>query len=157
MTTTSDVSTFRLSLLRAMYAFMAVGLAIFRWPGILNPPPGTSNAGSVVGIVLGAMSLLAVLGIRYPLKMLPLLFFELLWKVMWVLGWGLPLWLGQQLGPESRETLVNCLVGVVLVPLALPWGYVLRQYVQAPGDRWGRRATPSTPVGAAAHVAHRQA
>ena len=152
-----DVSTLRLYLLRAMYAFMAVGLALFRWPEILNPPPGTSNAGSVVGIVLAAMSLLALLGIRYPLKMLPLLFFELLWKVMWVLGWGLPLWLGQQLGPESRETLVNCLVGVVLVPLALPWGYVLREYVQAPGDRWGQRATPSTPVGAAAHVAHRQA
>ncbi len=114
-----DVSTLRLYLLRAMYAFMAVGLTMFRWPEIVNPPPGTSNSGSVVGIVLGAMSLLAVLGIRYPLKMLPLLFFELLWKVMWVLGWGLPLWLGQQLGPESRETLVSCLVGVVLVPLAL--------------------------------------
>ena len=156
-TAESDVSTLRLYLLRAMYAFIAVGLAIFRWPGILTPPPGTSNAGSVVGIVLGAMSLLAVLGIRYPLKMLPLLFFELLWKVMWVLGWGLPLWFSQQLGPESRETLVSCLVGVVLVPLALPWGYVLKQYVRARGDRWGRRATSSTPVGAAVHVVHRQA
>ena len=141
----SEVSTLRLYLLRAMYAFIAVGLAIFRWPEIVNPPPGLSNSGSVVGIVLGAMSLLAVLGIRYPLKMLPLLFFELLWKVMWVLGWGLPLWLGQQLGPESRETLVSCLVGVVLVPLAMPWGYVLKQYVQAPGDRWGKRVTASAP------------
>ena len=144
-----DVSTLRLYLLRAMYAFMAVGLAIFRWPEILNPPPGTSNAGSVVGIVLGAMSLLAVLGIRYPLKMLPLLFFELLWKVMWVLGWGLPLWfsqqLTQQLGPDAQANLINCLVGIVLVPLAIPWGYVLKQYVQAPGDRWGKRVTGRTP------------
>ncbi len=86
----SEVSTFRLYLLRAMYGFMFVGLAITRWPGILNPPPGISNAGTVVGSFLGALSLLAVLGIRYPLKMLPLLLFELLWKVMWVVGWGLP-------------------------------------------------------------------
>ena len=70
----SDVSTFRLYLLRAMYGFMFVGLALTRWPGILNPPPGISNTGTVVGSVLGATSLLAVLGIRYPVKMLPLLF-----------------------------------------------------------------------------------
>src|SRR5262245_60011511 len=74
----SEVSTFRLYLLRAMYLFMFVGLAIFKWPGILNPPPGNSNTGTVVGSVLGALSLLAELGIRYPVKMLPLLFYELL-------------------------------------------------------------------------------
>src|ERR671932_1771929 len=101
----SEVSTFRLNLLRAMYAFMFVGLALTRWPGILNPPAGISNASTVVGSVLGAISLLALLGIRYPLKMLPLLFFELLWKVLWVVGWGLPLWWTQQLGPDAAETL----------------------------------------------------
>jgi hypothetical protein len=36
----------------------------------------------VVRSVLAAVSLLAVLGIRYPLKMLPLLFFELVWKTI---------------------------------------------------------------------------
>jgi hypothetical protein len=141
----SEVSTFRLYLLRAMYAFMFVGLAIFKWPGIFNPPPGISNTGAVVGSVLGALSLLAVLGIRYPVKMLPLLFFELLWKVMWVLGWGLPLWFTQQLAPASQETLISCLVGVVLVPLVIPWGYVFKQYVQAPGNPWGKQVTLSTP------------
>lgn len=100
----SDVSTFRLYLLRAMYLFIAVGLAVTRWPAILNPPANASHMGNVVGSMLGAISLLAVLGIRYPVKMLPLLFFELLWKVLWVLGWGLPLWLGQLVGPEAQET-----------------------------------------------------
>jgi hypothetical protein len=32
----TEVSTFRLYLLRAMYTYMFVGLAIFKWPGILN-------------------------------------------------------------------------------------------------------------------------
>ncbi|MCC6627712.1 MAG: hypothetical protein IT340_09955 [Chloroflexi bacterium] len=131
----SDVSTFRLYLLRAMYAFMFVGLALTRWPGILNPPPGISNAATVVGSVLGAISLLAVLGIRYPLKMLPLLFFELLWKVLWVLMWGFPLWSTQQLTPDSELTLISTLVGVVLVTLSIPWDYVFKQYVRASGDR----------------------
>jgi hypothetical protein len=141
----SEVSTFRLYVLRAMYGFTFVGLALYRWPGILNPPPGISHTGTVVGSFLGAMSLLAVLGIRYPVKMLPLLFFELLWKVMWVVGWGLPLWYTQQLAPASQETLISNLVGIVLVPLAIPWGYVFKQYVQAPGDRWGKQVTVSAP------------
>ena len=141
----TEVSTFRLYALRAMYAFMAMELALTRWPEILNPPPGLSNAGTVVGMFLGALSLLAVVGIRYPVKMLPLLFFELLWKVMWVVGWGFPLWSAQQLTPESERTLVSCLVGVVLVPLAVSWGHVFRQYVRAPGDRWGRRAPAVAP------------
>ena len=141
----SDVSTVRLYGLRAMYAYMFVGLAIFKWPAILNPPPGISNTSTVVGSVLGAMSLLAALGIRYPVKMLPLLFFELLWKVMWVVGWGLPLWLSHQLAPDAAETLFAWLMGIVLVPLAIPWGYVLRQYVKTPGDRWGKQVTVGAP------------
>jgi hypothetical protein len=126
-----EVSTVRLYLLRAMYVFMFVGLAIVKWPAILNPPPGLSNAGSVVGSVLGAISLLALLGIRYPVKMLPLLFFEFLWKFIWVLGWGLPPLLTAQLTPEAEQMLISCLVGVVLVPLVMPWGYVFKQYVKA--------------------------
>lgn len=123
----SEVSTFRLFLLRGMYAFMFVGLAVFKWPGIFNPPPGLSTAGSVVGSVLLALSLLALLGIRYPVEMLPLLFFEFLWKAIWVMHWGLPPLLTAELTPEAQETLINCLVGVVLVPLVLPWSYVFKR------------------------------
>jgi hypothetical protein len=86
-----------------MYVFMFVGLALFKLPAILNPAPGISNTGTVVGSVLAAIAFLAVLGIRYPVKMLPLLFFELLWKVLWVVGCGLPLWYTQQLSPAARK------------------------------------------------------
>jgi hypothetical protein len=92
--------------------------------------------------VLGAVSLLALLGVRYPLKMLPLLLFELLWKSIWVLAFGLPLWLNHQLDPNTRNVLGACLVGVVLTPLVLPWGYVVSHYLKASGDRWGRSTKP---------------
>src|SRR5215210_6617473 len=119
---TSEVSTFRLYLLRAMYVYMAVGLAIFELPALLHPD-NLSRLEGVVLSVLGAFALLAVLGIRYPIKMLPLLFFELLWKSIWVLAFGLPLLLSRQLDPNTTETLTACLMGVVLVPLVTPWGY----------------------------------
>lgn len=141
----SKVSTFRLYLLRAMYLFMAVGLAVFKLgPAILHPE-NLSPQDSVIVSVLGAFALLAVLGIRYPLKMLPLLFFEFVWKSIWVLALGLPLLLSGQLDPNvsfgGTETLINCLLGIVLVPLVTPWGYVLKHYLKAPGDRWGKQVT----------------
>ena len=144
----SEVSTFRLYLLRAMYVFTVVGLAIEKLPALLHPA-NLSPGDSVILSVLGATALLAVVGIRYPIKMLPLLFFEFVWKSIWILAFGLPLLLSGGLDPNvsfgGTETLIACLVGVVLVPLVMPWGYVLKHYLRAPGDRWGKQPTVRPP------------
>jgi len=144
----SEVSTFRLYLLRAMYVFTVVGLAIVKLPALLHPAT-LSPGDSVVLSVLGATALLAVVGIRYPIKMLPLLFFEFVWKAVWILLFGLPLLLSGGLDPNvsfgGTGTLIACIVGVVLVPLAMPWGYVLEHYVKAPGDRWGKKQVTVGP------------
>ena len=137
----SEVSIFRLYVLRAMYAFMAIGLGVFKLPALFNPPANLSTMGSVVLSVLAALALLAVLGIRYPLKMLPLLFFEFLWKTVWVLAFALPQWSPGQLAPDAQEVLINNLVGIVLVPLVMPWGYVFHHYLKAPGDPWMKQNT----------------
>lgn len=134
-----EVSTFRLYLLRATYLLIAVGLGFTIWPGILHPPKDLALMRSVVRSLLGAVSLLAVLGIRYPLKMLPLLFFEFVWKSVWILAFGLRLWSADRLDPGSQETFQACLMGVVLAPLVMPWRYVLANYVTLSGERWGKR------------------
>ena len=131
-----ELSTFRLYLLRATYLLILVGLGIQIWPGLLHPPKDLALMRGVVRSLLGAVSLLAALGIRYPIKLLPLLFFELVWKSIWVLVFGLPLWSGHQLDADSQETLKACLMGVVLMPIVIPWPYVLAHYVKARGDRW---------------------
>lgn len=131
----AGVSTLRLTLLRAMYLLLAVGLGLTIWPGILAPA-GATHMGSVVRSMLGALALMALWGVRYPVKMLPLLLFEFTWKVIWVVAFGLAPWLAGGLDAARQETLYECLMGVVLVPLAVPWGYVLRQYVTAAGDPW---------------------
>jgi len=144
-----EVSTFRLYLLRAMYVFTVVGLAIEKLPALLHPA-NLSPGDSVILSVLGATALLAVLGIRYPLKMLPLLFFEPVWKSIWILVFGLPLLLSGGLDPNvtfgGTETLIACLVGVVLVPIAVPWGYIFKHYLKVPGDRWGKQEVSAGPL-----------
>ena len=134
----SEVSTFRLYVLRGMYLIIVVGLGFMIWPGIVAPSDDVSHMGSVVRALLGAVSLLALLGIRYPLAMLPVLLFEFIWKTIWVLAFGLPGWLNGTLDAGMSESLADCLLGVVVVPIAIPWGYVVRHYLMAPGDRWGR-------------------
>ena len=141
----SEVSIVRLYLLRATYVFIAVGLAVTRWPELIDRPADLSHLDTVVGSILGAVSLLALLGVRYPIRMLPLLFFEFVWKLMWVLMWGVPLWRDHQLDADRRETLIACLMGIVLVPIVMPWGYVLNRYVKAPGDPWRKQTPPSIP------------
>jgi hypothetical protein len=54
------------------------------------------------------MSVLAFIGLRHPLRMLPVLLFEVAWKLTWL--------------------------GVAVIP----WRRVLAQYVIAPGEPWRR-------------------
>ena len=132
----SDVSTLRLILLRAMYLLIAVGLGLTIWPAIVSPPSAVANSGSVVRAMLGALALVSLLGLRYPLQMLPLLVFELIWKVIWILASALPMWMSPGLVAYASETLFACAMGVVLVPLVLPWDYLYRTYVKAPSTPW---------------------
>ena len=131
-----DVSLFRLYLLRAMYLLIGAGLGITLWPSIIATAGSPADANSVVKALLGALSLLCLLGLRYPLRMLPLLLFELAWKLLWVLAYGLPLAMAGTLDAWGQETLFACMLGVVLVPLVMPWGHVYRTYFKARGDAW---------------------
>lgn len=134
-----EVSLFRLYLLRAMYLLIAVGLGLTLWPSIIASSGTAADSHTVVKALLGALSLLCLLGIRYPLRMLPLLLFELLWKVIWVVAFALPLWLADRLDAYGQETLFACMMGVVLVPLVIPWGHVYRNYLTARSEAWTKR------------------
>lgn len=132
----NQVSTLRLYLLRAMYLLIAAGLAVTVWPYIVSPRDIVAGPASVVRALLGALAVMSLLGLRYPLKMLPLLLFELLWKLIWVIASVVPMWLGPGLNEYASESLFACLMGVVLVPLVIPWGYVIQHYARSPGEPW---------------------
>lgn len=134
----ANVSLTRLYVLRSTYLFVAVGLAFAIWPNIISHAATWPLMNGVVACLLGAVSLGALLGLRYPLQMLPVLLFELVWKLLWLGAVALPLWAGGQMDARTMQTVWECLLGVGLVPLVVPWGYVVDHYVRRPGDRWGR-------------------
>lgn len=128
-----EVSLVRLYVLRATYLLLVVGLGAMIVPEILSH--GLMSRG-VIPALLGAVWALAFLGLRYPLEMLPLLMFELAWKSIWMIAYGLPQWSAGQLPPTFAEDSFNIAFGVILMPLVIPWPYAWRHYVKRPGARW---------------------
>lgn len=131
----NEISLFRLYALRAAYLLIVVGLGLQVWPDILHHDAPWELMQGVVTCVLAAVSILAVIGLRYPIRMLPLLIFELVWKSLWLGLVSLPLHRANQVDAGTAATTFACLLGVVFL-IVIPWPYVLRTYVMAPGDRW---------------------
>jgi len=129
------VSLPRLYFLRLGYLVMAVGLALTQGPLLINHPEPWPLMEGVVTSMLVALSLLSFLGLRYPLKMVPILLFELGWKFIWVAVVVLPLWTADQLDAATLQVFYSCLV-VLIVFAVVPWRYVSWQYVRKPGDPW---------------------
>lgn len=131
----TEVSLFRLYLLRATYLFVAVGLGFAIWPQLVHHPTPWSLWHGVGCSLLGAISILALLGVRYPLKLLPVLFAEVIWKVIWLTGVARPLWLSGQMDADNWEVTTSCLMGAIFL-VVIPWRYAYATYVKAQGDRW---------------------
>lgn len=128
-----QVSLFRLYLLRANYLLWAVAGLFLAMPPLFDRPPATRG---MVESMFAGLWLMGIIGVRYPLQMLPIFLFEFAWKSIWLLAFGLPQWLARTGSPRLDEDLLAIGNGPILFSLIIPWGYVWRNYVQKPGDRW---------------------
>jgi hypothetical protein len=134
--TRRDLSLTRLNLMRAGYLFMGLGLVIVKWP-LLPQATDLPVYEGVTLCLLTAMSLLALLGLRYPVKLLPVLLFESAWKLLWLGLVAAPKAVSGDLDPDFSRIATNCSLVVVILAV-IPWRYVWRQYVRAEGDPWRR-------------------
>lgn len=133
-TTATDLSLTRLHLMRAGYLLMGLGLALVKWP-LLPDAHALPLYEGVTLCLLTAMSLLAFLGLRHPVKLLPLLLLESAWKLLWLSLVALPKAATGDLDATTTDTVFSCSL-VVLILAVTPWRYVWRNYVIATGDRW---------------------
>ena len=130
-----ELSPRRLNIMRFGYAFMGVGLAIVKWPILVQNAPSLPVFEGVVACLLTAMSLLAFLGLRYPVRMLPILLFEVIWKVIWIAAVAVPDLIADDINAATRAVLVNCSLVVIIIAV-IPWRYVWERYIRVPADAW---------------------
>ena len=123
-----QVSLFRLYLLRALYLLIVVGLGIVVWPGVIHHDKPWELMRGVVACMLAAFSALSLLGLRYPLQMLPLLLWELTWKTIWLLVVALPAWRTDTMDEGTMGTMFECLIVVVAGRVTAP--HVSAQWLQ---------------------------
>ena len=126
-----EVSTFRLYLMRALY-LLNFALGFMLWPGIIKHEGFSDPLQAVAYSFWAALFTLSGLGLRYPLKMLPLLFMQLFYKSVWLASVAFPLWLAGR----STDLTGGMILGVVLDLIVIPWPYVLTNFVKMRGDRW---------------------
>ncbi len=73
--------------MRAIYALIGLAQGGRMVADLLQHAPTDRG---VITSLLAAMCLLALVGVRYPRQMLPMLLFEFAWKTIWLLVYGLP-------------------------------------------------------------------
>jgi hypothetical protein len=129
------VSLFRLYTLRAAYFVMAAGLGVFIWPAVIHHTNAFAAAQGVRIALLAGLGATAALGLRYPVQMLPVLLFELIWKAIYLVAFALPLWSAHKIDGATAEDIKAVLMVVIFIPL-IPWRYVFAYYVMKHGDRW---------------------
>ena len=121
----TELSPFRLQVMRGGYLVIGVGLALVKWP--LLPDAHTMPLYEGVTLcLLTALSLLAFVGAWRPVLMLPLLVFEVMWKVLWLSVVALPRALAGELDGAFVDVAVNCSL-LVVVAAAVPWRHVWRR------------------------------
>jgi hypothetical protein len=133
--TIPEVSLIRLYTLRASYLVMAVGLGVTIWPVVLHHTNELAATKGPLLALLAGLGATAALGLRYPVQMLPVLLFELVWKAIYLTAFALPLWSAHQITAAVAEDIKACLMVVIFIPL-IPWRYVFAHFVLKHGDRW---------------------
>jgi hypothetical protein len=82
-----------------------------------------------------------VIGLFHPVRMLPIILLEIVYKTIWLVLLGFPMWSAGTLEGRSEEMMFSFLF-VVLPVIATLWGYVFRAYFQRDrGDGHGFAGT----------------
>ena len=105
-----------------------ISLAFDNWSTILFPSEQMTVLSGVAISFWAGFSLLNLLGVRFPLKMLPILMLQMLYKSAWIIGTYWPARVGGTIDAETQEFFWICVAGIVLNLVIIPWEYVYREF-----------------------------
>ncbi len=136
---------------RIGYALVIVTVGARSWASLFTHEGAWDPMQAAAVAMWASSSLLSLLGILHPLKMLPLILFEIGYKLIWLAGVAWPLWSQGRLTGSPAEDLTYAFLAVVIPMAVVPWDYVLRVYIlnrPAPfGREWSPAAHGTAPEG----------
>jgi hypothetical protein len=116
-------------LLRLLFILMFLFVTYDSWSHILTHTGPWDNVNAAAWCMWGSYSIISFIGILWPLKMLPIVLFEIVYKVAWLVIVAYPLWIKNELIGSSAEGMTRVFLWVVFPIVAMPWRYFFRTYI----------------------------
>ena len=126
-------------LLRLLFVLMFLFLGRDAWTYVLTHEGPWNSDEAVAWAVWASYSVLALLGIVRPLKMLPLVLLEIAYKVLWLILVAYPLWSTDRLAGSPAEDRTYAFLWVALPIVAMPWKYAFDHYIRGRSGSGARR------------------
>lgn len=126
-----ELSKLRLHAMRAIYLLTGVFLGYSTWSAMITRTKPWDPMHGVAFSFWCAYSLLMLIGVRFPVRMLPLLLLQLFYKTVWLLGVAYPLWASGLLTPGTAEMVQTFVIAVAVDLVVIPWPYVFTQFIRA--------------------------
>jgi hypothetical protein len=128
----SEVKGVRWVWLRVMYIWSIVIAGIFGLGMIFAPNAMQSTFDElcdpviygIAGSMFLAVALISILGLRAPLKFVPVLFFELVYKVIWFVGVALPLVIAGEFSADDILTVAIFALTIIGDAIAIPFSHL---------------------------------
>lgn len=125
------VATWRINAMRFLFLLMALVMGSVVWSQLLFESAEWPVMRGLAKSMLAALALLSLLGVRYPMQMLPLMIYEVVWKTIWLILIALRAWLSGHWTPDIESLFIDC-IGIVIAFFIVPWRYVWARYFLQP-------------------------
>lgn len=133
------IPLWRINAIRFLFLLMALVMGSFVWRQLLFDWADWPLWKGVGKSMLAALALISLLGVRYPLQMLPLMLYEMAWKTVWLTLIALRAWQAGHWNAELGSMFEDC-IGIVIAYFVMPWRYVWARYVTQPMEPVRRAA-----------------
>lgn len=133
-----SVATWRINTMRLLFLLMACFMGGFVWYRLLFEVTGQPLQWGLAKSMLAALALMSLLGVRYPLQMLPLMLYETAWKTIWLTLVAFRAWLAGDWNLEFQGLFNDC-IGIVIAYFIIPWRYVWARYFTQPMEPFRQR------------------
>lgn len=115
--------------LRLFFVLMLVFVTPSAWSALLTHAGPWDPLRAVAITVWATYPALALFGVFHPLRWLPLMFFTIGYKTLWLAFVAYPLWQAGTLWGTPTGDVAGSFLALPLLAAVVPWGYAWRIYV----------------------------
>lgn len=116
-------------IMRLVWILVVLFVGTDSWKHIVTHQGQWESLEGVAWSVWFAFACCGLLGIFHTVRMIPLLLFEVLYKIVWLDLVAYPLWKAGTLAGSPAEGIAYAFAWVILPIVSVPWPYVFRTYV----------------------------